>query len=75
MSESVVFEDPVGGGPAITLPRFTLPKGIEDHEQRACHPRDLIERAIDFCRFDERPPEIRLDYLELAWKGYFGAID
>ncbi len=35
MSESVAFEDPVGGGPAITLPRFTLPKGTEDHEQRA----------------------------------------
>ncbi len=35
MSESVVFEDPTGGGPAIALPRFTLPKGTEDHEQRA----------------------------------------
>jgi hypothetical protein len=44
----------------------------ENQELRACHPRDLIERARDICRFDGRPLELTPEVLDLAWIGYFG---
>ena len=44
----------------------------EDRELRACHPRDLIERARDVCRFQNRSLELTPEVLDLAWSGYFG---
>jgi DNA-binding PadR family transcriptional regulator len=41
-------------------------------ELRCCEPRDLIERARDICRFDNRPLELTPEVLDLAWTGYFG---
>ncbi|MGF1665500.1 MAG: AAA family ATPase [Acidimicrobiia bacterium] len=35
MPENVVFEDPTGVGPPITLPRFELPAGLADQAQRS----------------------------------------
>jgi hypothetical protein len=41
-------------------------------ELRACEPRDLIERARDICRFENKPLELTNQVLDLAWAGYFG---
>jgi hypothetical protein len=44
----------------------------QNRELRACEPRDLIERARDICRFQNRPLELSQKVLDLAWVGYFG---
>jgi hypothetical protein len=44
----------------------------QGRELRACEPRDLIERAIDICRFHGRALELTSEVLDLAWTGYFG---
>jgi hypothetical protein len=45
----------------------------QDRELRACEPRDLIERARDICRFENRPLELTPEVMDLAWTGYFGS--
>jgi predicted ATPase with chaperone activity len=45
----------------------------EGRELRSCEPRDLIERAVDICRYRGRPLELDDDVVDLAWTGYFGA--
>jgi hypothetical protein len=44
----------------------------EQRELRASEPRDLIERARDFCRLHGRPFELSQEILDWAWRGYFG---
>lgn len=44
----------------------------EGRELRCCEPRDLIERARDYCRFTGRPIELNDEVLSVAWTGYFG---
>jgi hypothetical protein len=44
----------------------------QNRELRACEPRDLVERARDICRFNNRPMELTAKILDLAWIGYFG---
>jgi hypothetical protein len=39
---------------------------------RGCEPRDLIDRARDFCAFHGRPFELSEEILGLVWDGYFG---
>jgi hypothetical protein len=39
---------------------------------RGCEPRDLIERARDFCSFRNENLRLDEDTLSLAWRGYFG---
>jgi hypothetical protein len=39
----------------------------------ACEPRDLIERCLDICRYEARPPALTPELLELAWANYFGS--
>lgn len=61
-----------------------VPAGLVDHileryraehrERRACHPRDLINRALDLCEFERRQPELNREFIDLAWVGYFGAV-
>ena len=38
----------------------------------ACDPRDLILRAVDFCRFEKQEFRLTDETLGLAWVGYFG---
>jgi MoxR-like ATPase len=45
----------------------------DNREMRACEPRDLIERAGDICRYDDKPLELTPAVLDLAWTGYFGS--
>lgn len=44
----------------------------ERRSLRCCEPRDLIERAVDICRFHGQPLELKEETLDLAWRGYFG---
>ncbi|MGH7846434.1 MAG: hypothetical protein ACREQW_14855, partial [Candidatus Binatia bacterium] len=48
---------------------------LYDRDQRrmaGCEPRDLIDRCMDICRFEKRPPKLTPELLELAWVNYFG---
>jgi hypothetical protein len=45
----------------------------ENRERRASDPRDLIERARDFCRLHHKPFELNDEILDWAWRGYFGS--
>ncbi len=39
---------------------------------RRCHPRDLLLQVKSLCIYRGERPEMRLEYLELACKNYFG---
>ena len=45
----------------------------EHREMRSCHPRDLVDRCADICRYDKRPLLLSRELLERAWLYYFGA--
>jgi hypothetical protein len=45
-----------------------------DHGQRlltACHPRDLLEQIIDYCRFHQLAPRLTPENLDRACQSYF----
>jgi hypothetical protein len=44
----------------------------EQRPMACCEPRDLVERCLDICRHEERPPTLTPELLELAWTNYFG---
>ncbi|NND96591.1 MAG: hypothetical protein HKN47_04600 [Pirellulaceae bacterium] len=46
----------------------------ENRDLRASEPRDLLERVLDISRLRQRPVDLNDDTLDLAWKGYFGAM-
>jgi hypothetical protein len=46
---------------------------VEQRELRASDPRDLIERARDFCQLHHRPFALNDEILDWAWRGYFGS--
>jgi hypothetical protein len=49
--------------------------GWYQHERRPlvpCEPRDLLQRCIDICRYENRPHVVTPDLLELTWTNYFG---
>lgn len=56
----------------VTLKKLLVRYRQEKRPMRCCEPRDLIERARDICRFDDRPFEITDETLSTAWRGYFG---
>jgi hypothetical protein len=39
---------------------------------RRCHPRDLLSQFASICTYREQLVELRLDYLEIACRNYFG---
>lgn len=47
--------------------------GRERRIPKACEPRDLIERAIEVCKFNREPIRLTRETLDQAWAGYFGA--
>ncbi len=47
--------------------------GRENREPKACEPRDLIDRAIEVCRYNRETVRLTKEVLDLAWDGYFGA--
>jgi predicted ATPase with chaperone activity len=44
----------------------------EKRPLRGCEPRDIIERCVDLCKYENRPKVLSPELLELAWKNYFG---
>lgn len=44
----------------------------EKRPLRACEPRDLIQRCLDFCKYENRPQILSEELLGLAWRNYFG---
>ena len=44
----------------------------EGREMRACHPRDLVDRCADICRYENRRFILTAELLERAWRYYFG---
>ena len=44
----------------------------EERVMKACEPRDLVERCLDICKFENLPREITPDILNRAWDNYFG---
>ena len=45
----------------------------ERRDMRACHPRDLVERCLDICRYENRSPMLSPEIVEGAWTYYFGS--
>jgi MoxR-like ATPase len=57
----------------ITLIKRLLERyKAEGRLPNACDPRDLILRAVDFCRFEKQEFRLTDETLDLAWVGYFG---
>jgi len=46
--------------------------GEEGRPLRGCEPRDLVQRCLDFCKYENRPLELSNELLNLAWRNYFG---
>jgi predicted ATPase with chaperone activity len=55
------------------LAHLELRYGKENREPKACEPRDLIDRAIEVCKYNREAIRLTPEILDLAWDGYFGA--
>jgi predicted ATPase with chaperone activity len=44
----------------------------ENRTMKACEPRDIVERCLDICRYENRPRALTPELLNLAWNNYFG---
>jgi predicted ATPase with chaperone activity len=44
----------------------------EKREMKACEPRDLVERSLDICRYENLPRRLTIDIMQRAWNNYFG---
>jgi hypothetical protein len=44
----------------------------EDREMKSCEPRDLVERCLDICKYENLPRKITAEILDRAWNNYFG---
>jgi DNA polymerase III delta prime subunit len=44
----------------------------ENRTMKGCDPRDLIERCLDICRYENLEKRITAEVLERAWDAYFG---
>ncbi|MFH7325991.1 ATP-binding protein [Desulfurivibrio sp. C05AmB] len=44
---------------------------LNNRPMAACHPRDLINKAIDYCLYQGRPLELTAELLDKAWSSYF----
>jgi hypothetical protein len=58
---------------AKMLAHLELRYGKEGREPKACEPRDLIDRAIEVCKYNRESIRLTPEILDLAWDGYFGA--
>ena len=44
----------------------------DNREMKACEPRDLVERCLDICKYQNLPRDITIDTMKRAWNNYFG---
>lgn len=56
------------------LPHLEQRYGKEHKEPKSCEPRDLIDRAIEVCKYNREQPRLTTDIIDIAWNGYFGAV-
>ena len=47
----------------------------EMREMKSCEPRDLVERCLDICKYENLPRRITVDVLDRAWNYYFGVTE
>jgi len=43
----------------------------EERDMRRCHPRDIIEVIVDFCRYNQEDPKLNREMLDRAADSYF----
>jgi hypothetical protein len=55
------------------IAHLELRYGKENREPKACEPRDLIDRAIEVCKYNREAVHLSPEIVDLAWDGYFGA--
>lgn len=58
--------------PPPLIDRLIARYHAEHRELLGCHPRDLIERVRDICRYTGQPEELTYELVDMAWRGYFG---
>ena len=56
------------------LAHLEIRYGKEKREPKACEPRDLIDRAIEVCRYNREQIRLTRETVDAAWDGYFGAV-
>lgn len=56
------------------LAHLEMRYGRENREPKACEPRDLIDRAIEVCKFNREKVRLNKEIVDIAWDGYFGAV-
>jgi hypothetical protein len=47
--------------------------GIERRLPKSCEPRDLVDRAIEVCKYRREPIRVTVETIDMAWDSYFGA--
>jgi predicted ATPase with chaperone activity len=45
---------------------------VEKRVMKSCEPRDLLDRFLDICQYQNLAPVLTTDLLDLAWRNYFG---
>jgi hypothetical protein len=45
--------------------------GTRGFEMRACHPRDLIDQIVSYCKYQRRAPEITPELIDIVCRTYF----
>lgn len=45
----------------------------QNRVMKSCEPRDLVERCLDICRYENRPRVLNNQLFLRAWQNYFGA--
>jgi len=45
----------------------------ENRIMKACEPRDLVERCLDICKYENLPQNVTCSIMDRAWRNYFGA--
>ncbi|MCG3150250.1 MAG: hypothetical protein PCFJNLEI_03731 [Verrucomicrobiae bacterium] len=56
------------------LAHLEIRYGKENREPKACEPRDIIDRAIEVCRYNREKLCLSKEIVDIAWDGYFGAV-
>ena len=88
MGYRLAFTAPSAETYALILQRYIVARGLnydpeflvrlftrydrEKREMKACEPRDLVERCLDICKYENLPRKLTPDILNRAWNNYFG---
>jgi hypothetical protein len=45
---------------------------FERRQMKGCEPRDILDRATDICKFENRGVDLTPQIVDVAWRNYFG---